>query len=93
MTYWVAIEVENPTNVMKPFTIPAGRIFMPKVLGKAQCLVATKGVTGHVGPGKQTVYVPTNCIDPPLPPPAHVPMSVTIFGQKQRTREPFRLSR
>jgi hypothetical protein len=91
MTYWVAVEVENPTTMPQTFTVPAGRVFMPKSLGKAQSLVATKSVTATVPPGvKQTVHIPTACIDPPLPPPANVPMSITIFGQRQRRREPFR---
>lgn len=91
MTYWVAVEVDNPSSAPAKFTIPAGGIFMPKTLGKAQSLVSTKNVTATVPPGgTKTVYVPTDCIDPPLPPPANVPMVVTTFGQKQRRRDPFR---
>jgi len=91
MPYWIAVEVENPTEAPKSFTIPAGRVFMPKTLGKSQSLVAVNSVNGTVSPKSiNTVYVPTECIDPPLPPPANVPMSVTVFGQKQRRQRTFR---
>ena len=63
---------------------------MPKNLGKGQCLVASKSITKTIqGGGKQTVYVQTECIDPPLPPPAQIPMVTTPFGQKQRRTNPF----
>jgi len=94
MPYTVAVEVHNPGAVAKTFTIPAGRIFMPKHLGKSQSLVATTSVTVTVpAGGTATAHVPTNCIDPPLPPPANVPMVVTTFGQKVRRRDPFRETR
>jgi hypothetical protein len=94
MPFLVAVEVENLTNKKQTVTIPAGRVFMPKSLGKAQSLVVTKSTKGTVPRrSKSMIYVPTECIDPPLPPPANVPMSMTIFGQKQRRRDPFRESR
>ncbi len=94
MTYWVEIDVENPMTTPKQFTIPAGRVMMPKILGKSQSLVSTQSVTVTIPAGaSRKVKIPTACIDPPLPPPANVPMVVTVFGQKQRRRDPFRDSR
>lgn len=91
MPYWVQVEVENSSSSDEVFTIPAGSIFMPKHLGKGQCLVSTTSVSATVPSGqKKTVTLPTECIDPPLPPPANIPMVATTFGQKRRKRDPFR---
>lgn len=90
MSFWVAVELENRSNQNQTFTIPAGSIFMPKNLGKGQCLVASKSISSTIqAGGKQTVYVETECIDPPLPPPAQIPMVTTPFGQKRRRTNPF----
>jgi hypothetical protein len=89
MPYWVEIEVINPTNTERAFTIPKGRMISPKNINdKVQNLVVIKDITTTVPPnGKVIITVPTDCTDPSYPVPHDTTMSVTVFGQQERQDE------
>lgn len=88
MTYWVQIEVINPTDKAHVFVIPKGRMISPKNIhtnAKVQNLVVTADTTANVPPnGKVIVTVPTQCTDPHYPAPNNTIMDITTFGQTQR---------
>ncbi len=86
MTYWVEIEIVNPTDADRVFTIPKGRMISPKDLkDKAPNLAVLKDTRVKVpAKGKAIVTVLTDCTDPDLPAPNKTEMDVTVFGQKQR---------
>ncbi len=86
MTYWVEIEILNPTDADRVFTIPKGRMISPKSLkDKTPNLVVLKDTKIRVpSKGKAVVTVLTGCTDPDLPAPDGTEMDVTVFGQKQQ---------
>jgi hypothetical protein len=90
-SFLTEIEVGNPTDQPRIFTIEAGGMLSPKDLrGKVQNLVVTKNTKATVPPrGKVIVTVPTECTDPSYPPPRRRAMDVTVFGQKQSQADPF----
>jgi len=91
MPYWVEVEVVNPTDTAKTFTIPKGRMISPKDLkSKVQNLVTTQNTKVTVPPkGKVVVTVPTDCTDPSFPPPNNTHMDITTFGQRERRDNVF----
>lgn len=91
MAYWVEIEVANPTDTERTFTIPRGRMVSPKdVKSKVQNLVTTKPTKVTVPPnGKTIVTVPTDCTDRSFPAPSNTVMDVTTFGQRERRDDVF----
>lgn len=91
MAYWVEIEVANPTDTERTFTIPSGRMVSPKdVKSRVQNLVTTKPTKVTVpSKGKTIVTVPTECTDPSFPPPSNTIMDVTTFGQRERRDNVF----
>lgn len=90
-SFLTEIEVVNPTDQPRVFTIEAGRMLSPKDLRqKVQNLVVTKNTTATVPPkGKVIMTVPTECTDPSYPGPSRTAMEVTVFGQKQSQADPF----
>lgn len=90
-SFLTEMEVRNPTDQPRVFTIEAGRMLSPKDLrSKVQNLVVTKTTKATVPPhGKVILTVPTDCTDPSYAPPNKTVMDVTVFGQKQSQSDPF----
>lgn len=91
MPYWVEVEVVNPTDSPRAFTIPKGRMISPKdIKSDVQNLVVAKNTSVTVPPkGKAVVTVPTDCTDPNFPPPENTIMDITTFGQRERRDNVF----